>query len=81
MQILSAFGGGLFLIPLLILLAAAYSFYRGIKASKSGSTIQDKYGTASSDKNVSFFQTGGGIFSIILFAALILVIILMLKDR
>lgn len=82
MNLLAAFSGGLFLIPLLLLAGASYSAYRGYRASKSGSFIQHPDGTrAESNINVPFYKTGGGVFSIILFAVLIVVIILMVNDK
>lgn len=82
MNLLSAFGGGLWIIPVGLFLAAAWSAYRGYRSSKSGSTYQDKSGRQiESSDNVPFYKTGGGVFSIILTLALIVVIILMINDR
>lgn len=83
MNLLSVFGGGLWLIPVGLFLAAAWSAYRGIRASKSGSRRQN---TATGEwietpGNEPFYNTGGGLLSIILFAVLIVVIILMVNDK
>lgn len=82
MNLLSVFGGGLWIIPIGLFLGAAYSAYRGYRSSKSGSTYQNPDGTTSSSNiNVPFYKTGGGVFSIILTLALIAVIILMVNDK
>lgn len=60
------------IIPIGLFIAACWSTYRGIKASKSGSV---------GGGNVPFYKTGGGVFAIILFAATIGVIIWMVNDR
>lgn len=82
MYLLSALGGGLWIIPLITGLGALYSAYRGYKASKSGSFTIDQYGNRKdSDVNVSYFKTGGGVFSIILAVATIVFIIWMNSEK
>lgn len=81
MTLLSAFGGGLWIIPLGLLLASIWSAYRGYRSSKSNSTTQVPGGIINNTGNVPFYKTGGGAFSIILFLALIVVCILMYSDR
>lgn len=58
MNILSAFGGGLWVIPLLTLISTAYFGYKGYKASRSGHTQQTRSGTVSGSENVPFNKTG-----------------------
>lgn len=78
----TGFEGGLFIIPLLTLAAAIYSAVRGWRSSHSGSIVTNPDGsTAESVVNVSYFQTGGGIFSLIFLAATIGIIIWMRRDR
>ena len=81
MTLLSAFGGGLWIIPLLLILASAWSAYRGYRSSKSNSTTQTRSGTIDNTGNVSFLKTSGGVFSLIFLAAAIIVTILMINDR
>lgn len=69
-------------IPIGLLVAAIWSAIRGIRASKSGSTQQiPGGGTVSSNKNVSYFKTGGGVFSIIFLLAAIGAFIWMYSER
>ncbi len=57
-----------FFIPIAMFLIAVYCTYRGIKASKSGSTIQAKDGTEiKSNINVPFYKTFAGFCAIALF--------------
>lgn len=73
MTILSAFGGGLWIIPIILFLAAVWSTIRGIRFSQSGA--QD------GGPKIPFYKIGAGVFAIVLWLALIGVIILMLNDR
>lgn len=81
MNLLSAFGGGLWLIPLGLLIGAVWSAYRGIKYSSSGSQQQTGGGQTYSDKNVPFHKTGAGLFSIILFVLFIGAVIWMISEK
>lgn len=78
MNLLSAFGGGLWIIPVGLFLAAAWSAYRGYKSSKSNSTTQFTKGDTG---NVPFHKTSGGVMSIILTVIAIIVTIWMYNDR
>lgn len=82
MTLLSAFGGGLFIIPIGLFLAAVYSFYRGVKQSKSGS-LEDGGGGSSveSKKNVSFWVCTATVFGYIFLAAAIASAYLMWLDK
>jgi hypothetical protein len=72
MYLLSALGGGLFLIPLGLLIASIYSFYRGVKQWKSGSTWTTDDGVQHTSKErVGFFTVGATVFGFILLAAAI----------
>lgn len=78
----TGFEGGLWVIPLGLFLAMAWSIYRGVRSAHSGSTIQNPDGSITDSViNVHYWQTGGGVFSFILAAALIISIILMRRDR
>jgi hypothetical protein len=70
MNLLSALGGGLFIIPLGLFLASVWSFYRGYKQWKSGSGGYQKVNGVDtwveSDEKVPFFSVGATIFGIIL---------------
>lgn len=83
MQILSAFGGGLWIIPIGLFLAACWSAYRGYRSSKSGSHYQDQATGKWVDTpgNIPFVKTGGGLFSIIFLAAAVISALLMWADR
>jgi len=63
MQLLSALGGGLWIIPAGLLLASLWSFYRGYRSSKSNST-QDMGigGIKDNTGNVPIWQTSGFVF-------------------
>lgn len=76
MYLLSALGGGLWIIPLGLLLASIWSFYRGYKQWKSGSGgyQKDSRGVdvwVESDEKVNFWSIGATVFGIILLAAAI----------
>ena len=86
MSLLGVFGGGLFIIPLILLAASAYSFYRGYKQWKSGSAgyVFDENGKPTwteSDKRVKFWTIGSVVFGIGFFVAFIIVVILMAGDK
>lgn len=72
MNLLSALGGGLFIIPLGLFLASVWSFYRGYTQWKSGSTWTTEDGKQHTSKEkVSFFSVGATIFGIIFLLAAI----------
>lgn len=73
--------GGLWIIPLGLLLAAAWSGYRAIRAIKSGGTRQLPDGTWVDAGNVGWFETGGGWFCAGFLAAAIVSFLLMRKER
>jgi hypothetical protein len=82
MTLLSAFGGGLFIIPVGLFLAAIWSFYRGIKQWRSGSTWTTDDGVQhTSNKRVGFFTVGATIFGIIFLLAAIGSAIWMYSER
>lgn len=78
----SFLAGGLWFIPIVTLLGALYSFYRGFKQSKSGS-LEDSGGggTRESDINIPFWKCPATIFGYILTAATVAIILLMYGDR
>ena len=76
MTLLSASGGGLWIIPLGLFLASVWSFYRGYTQWKSGSKWwgKDERGVAkqfTSDEKVAYFSVGATIFGIGLLLAAI----------
>lgn len=72
MYLLSALGGGLWIIPVGLLLASIWSFYRGYTQWQSGSQWTDDNGVHHTSKEkVPFFSVGATIFGIILLAAAI----------
>ena len=81
MQLLGVFGGGLWIIPVILFLAAGWSFYRGYRSSKSNSTITTYQGVQDNTGNVPIYQTGGFVFGCIFIVALIAVIFLMAADK
>jgi len=53
----------IWIIPVGLLLAAAYSAYRGLRSAHSGSTIPGPNGgIIESTQNVHFYETAGGLF-------------------
>lgn len=82
MNLLSAFAGGLWIIPLLTITGAIFFGYKGYRASRSGSTVQNRDGsTTESTVNVPFYKTGYGVFCIILVLATIAIIIIMNNEK
>lgn len=83
MNLLSAFGGGLWIIILLIASGAAYFFVRAYKASQSGSSVYNPQlkRTLYSDKNVPIYKTGYFILGCIAVVALIGAIAIMISER
>lgn len=70
MYLLSALGGGLFIIPLGLFLASLWSFYRGYTQWKSGSGGYEGNPSkwVESDERVPYFSVGATVFGIILLA-------------
>jgi len=81
MNLLSAFGGGLFIIPLLFLTGIVVFTISGIRSSKSGSKQQTQKGTIYSDKNIPFYKTWQAKFVLGLLIALVIIIIWMYNER
>lgn len=82
MTILSVFGGGLFLIPLVLFLGFCYCVYRYLKQRKSGSYYTDIKGVKHyHDKPAPFFNHASVWFGLILLAGLILTLIFMYGDK
>ena len=82
MTLLSALGGGLWIIPVGLFVAAIYSAVRGYRSSKSNSTQQlPGGGYKDNTGNVPFYKTGGGVFSIILFVVGVIFLIWMINER
>lgn len=76
MKLLSALGGGLWIIPLGFFLASVWSFYRAYQQWKSGSVWWEKneYGVPvkkESDKRVPFFSIGAARYGLAFLAAAI----------
>lgn len=73
MYLLSALGGGLFIIPLLLLLAGLWSLYRGYKQWKSGSGgyVGNPPRWVESDEKVGLTTIGAFWFAVILIASAI----------
>lgn len=76
MNLLSALGGGLWIIPVGLFIASGWSFYRGYKQWISGSKWwgKDEQGVAKqfeSKERVGFFTVGAVWFGIILLAGAI----------
>lgn len=81
MNLLSAFGGGLIIIPLLTFIGAIICGVLGLKASKSNSTTQTPGGTIDNTGNVAWYKTGYGVFSIILTVVTGVIVIWMYNER
>jgi hypothetical protein len=86
MTLLSAFGGGLWIIPLGLFLASVWSFYRAVKQWNSGSIWwgKDERGVAkqfTSDEKVGFFSIGATIFGVIFLVAAIGAVIWMNLEK
>lgn len=81
MTLLGIFGGGLWFIPLVTLLGAAWSFYRGYRSSKSNSTDQEGNKVFDNTGNVEIWKTSGFVYGSILTVATICIILLMAADK
>ena len=85
MNLLGVFGGGLWIIPLILILGSAWFFYVGYRAWKSGTAGWTWIGNTpkwvESDKRAPFFSVGQVIFGLILFVAFIVTVILMVGDK
>jgi len=68
-------------IPIGLLAAALWSFYRGYRSSKSNSTTQVPGGIINNTGNVPFVKTSGAIFGFIFLAAAIASFAWMYSDR
>lgn len=85
MTLLSALGGGLFLIPLILLLAALWSFYRTYLSWKSGSAGWKWYGNIpkweESDERVKITSIGAFWFGAAFLLFSIVTFILMQAEK
>ena len=84
MTLLSVFGGGLWIIPVGILLAIIWSTYRGIRSSKSGSGYNDQSRGGKwvdTPGNVKFYNTFAGRVAIALFVIDIIIVLMMRGDK
>jgi len=73
MTLLSAFGGGLFIIPVGLFLAGLWSFYRGFIQWKSGSGWwgTDERGVSKwfeSDDKIPYWSVGANVFGVLFIA-------------
>lgn len=75
--------GGLWIIPLLILGAAVFSFIRGYNQSRKGSLEEGEASgsTRESDINVPFWKCTATIYGYIFTVALIVALIVMYNDK
>lgn len=82
LQLLSAFGGGLIIIPVGLFLASVWSFYRAYRAHNSNSTQQVKGGkTIDNTGNVPYTQIGAFWFGVVLLVCSIGSAIWMYSER
>lgn len=83
MTLLSAFGGGLWIIVLLEFAGLAIFGYKGYMASKSGSRRQDQHTGEWVDTpgNIPFYKTGYGVLFLILLFATIATVWIMISER
>ncbi len=76
MTLLSIWGAGLWLIPVLLFGAAAYSGYKGYKSWTSGSYTTDRSGKRTySDTRVPFYRVTGFVYGAVFLLAAIVVLI------
>lgn len=86
MILLSVFGGGLFMIPVLLIIGILIFGYQTIKASRSNSTTQVGTGSANvkvedNTGNIPFYKVPQFIFVVIFVVALIVTVIMMVSDK
>ncbi len=76
MTLLSIWGAGLWILPVLLFGAAAYSGWRGYRSYTSGSYTTDRSGKRTySDKKAPFYKITGFVYGAIFLAAAIVVLI------
>ena len=82
MNLPSWLGGGLWIIPLLTFAGSMIFLYQAYKASKSNSTTQLGDGrTLDNTGNVPIYKVGRFYFSVALFVATIVILLVMYGDR
>jgi uncharacterized membrane protein YhdT len=81
MNLLSTFGGGLFVVPLLFIIGIVVWMIAAIRSSKSGTKQQTPAGTVYTDKKTPFTKTWPFLFACILIVILIGVIYWMVQER
>ena len=81
MTLLSTFGGGLFIIPILTLLGAVLSFRKAYISHNSNSTQSTKGGLIDNTGNVPYTQIGSFWFGVIFVASTIVIVLMMHLDR
>ena len=86
MKLISVFGGGLWIIPILLLVGIAVSFYKAYRQWISGSeiTIDKWFGPLEyidSDKRVKFLSIPAAKFGIGFLVLLIVCVIVMIGDK
>ena len=79
----SVWGGGLWILPWITFIGTVIFGYMAYKSSKSGSTVVDKQTgrRIESNKNVPIYKTWPFLFAAILFAATIVIILMVNGDR
>lgn len=81
MQLLSAFGGGLWAIPSAVALAGLWLISRGIRAHNSGSKQQSEKGWDVSEKKVPLFKIPQFFLGVALIIVAIAITIYMHSER
>lgn len=87
MTLLSVFGGGLFLIPLLLIGASAWSFYKAYKQRESGMrgrVVNPRTGQwewKESDEKLSYVEIGAFWFGVMFLCGFIATVVLMIADK
>jgi len=74
-------GGGFWIIPLITFIGGSICMYFAAKISKSGSTVQTQDGIKQSDQNVPITKIGQFWFAVVLYAATVVILLVMHGDR
>lgn len=87
MNLLSVFGGGLFIIPLILLGASVFSFYKAVKQRNSGMrgrVVNPQTGEwewKESKEKLSFTEIGAFWFGVGFGVAFIVSVVMMISDK
>ena len=81
MKLLSALGGGLWLIPLVLFIAGIYSAYKAYKQRESGFTQQTLKGNITGKEKVPYIKIGAFWYAVVLISVSVVVFLIMQNEK